>query len=64
MARDAKVIIKVEKDVKYVLETQAKGYGLALSTLGAYILGNWAKEITEKTGGALPAVDHEPGVPG
>jgi hypothetical protein len=62
-ARNTRISIKVENSIKEELNEIAQSYGLTISGLGAYIIGRWIREHGEKTGAALPAVNHKPGVP-
>lgn len=62
MARDTRIMFKVEKDVKDSFEALAKEYGLTISSYGAYVIGAHLKEKEEKTGAHRQAdVNHERG---
>lgn len=65
IARDTRVSIKVEQDMKFKLQDTAQKYGLTISALGAYIIGQWMSNYgSNKPEGLPPAADnHEPGVP-
>ena len=63
MARDERVSAKVVRDVKKELEVISGGYGLTLSALVAYILGQWLFNYrSQAQSGVLPSVA-PPGVP-
>jgi hypothetical protein len=41
MSRDTRISIKVTKDVRNEFEQVAISYGLTISSLGAFIIGQW-----------------------
>lgn len=64
MARNSRISIKVTEDMKREIETIANGYGLSVSSLGAYIVGQWVSENRkEKRVSGAPAGDYGQGVP-
>ena len=64
MARNARVSIKVTVDMKNEMEAIANSYGLSVSSLGAYIVGQWVSEKREeKRMPGAPAGDYGQGVP-
>jgi hypothetical protein len=48
MARNARISIKVTTDMKKEMENLANSYGLSISSLGAYIVGQWMSEKKEQ----------------
>lgn len=48
MAREAKVIIRLDEDVKERLQENADKRGMTMSALGSYILGSWLLEEEHK----------------
>lgn len=66
MARDSRISIKITADMKQELEQLAASYGLTISSLGAYIIGQFIHETNnkinnkERLAGAT-AVNHCPG---
>jgi len=64
MARNARISIKVTVDMKKEMEAIASSYGLSVSSLGAYIVGQWVSEKREKKRlSGAPAGDYGQGVP-
>jgi len=57
--------IKVNADTKKELEIIASKYGLATSTLGAFIVGEWLEKHRQEERGpsVASAVNYGPGVP-
>ena len=47
MKRDARISIKITADLKQELDLLAKSYGLTISSLGAYIIGQWMEEARD-----------------
>lgn len=44
MARDEKVIIKINSDVKERFQSMAESYGMTMSSLGAFAISRMVKE--------------------
>ena len=64
MARNARVSIKVTVDMKREMEAIANSYGLSVSSLGAFIVGQWVSDKREeKRLSGAPAGDYGQGVP-
>ncbi|HNX28696.1 MAG TPA: hypothetical protein PKN87_04710 [Syntrophomonadaceae bacterium] len=65
MKRDTRVTIKVTAELRNELDNLAQSYGLTMSSLGAFIIGQFMESVRERK--ARPpvatAVDHCPGAP-
>lgn len=42
-ARDDKVIIRITEDIKLQFQKQAEKRGMTMSSLGAYVIGDWVR---------------------
>jgi hypothetical protein len=41
MARDERIIVRLQTDKKQYLQSLAEGYGITMSALCAFVLGQW-----------------------
>jgi len=41
MPRETKIVLKVTEEIKNDLQDRAKRYGMTMSALGAYVIGQW-----------------------
>lgn len=65
MKRDTRVTIKVTAELRSELDNLAQSYGLTMSSLGAFIIGQWIESVREKKArsAVASAVYYCPGAP-